>query len=104
MSAVDSTRLGRSASGVRADLPGYRRWVVCHPVAAFFLGAYTFSWFFWAPAMFGLEGWLVSAALLVGAFGPAVSGTCTTKLTNGETRDWLRGLFRWRGAGSRAPR
>jgi membrane protease YdiL (CAAX protease family) len=75
---------------------GYRDWIARHPVAAFFFGAYGFTWLWWMPSMLGLEGALVSIAMLVGGFGPAVSGATIVRLTGGSARDWTRGLFRWR--------
>lgn len=89
--------LTASPAAVRGEpREGYRGWIARHPVAAFFVGAYAFSWLFWTPAMLGFEGALVSVALLVGAFGPAVSAVTITRLTGGSARAWFRGLFRWR--------
>jgi membrane protease YdiL (CAAX protease family) len=75
---------------------GSRRWIARHPVAAFFVGAYGFSWLWWTPAVLGLDGALVSVAFLIGGFGPAVSGATVVRLTGGSSRSWFRGLFRWR--------
>ena len=53
---------------------GFRDWITRHPVAAFFVGAYAFTWLWWMPSMLGFEGVAVSAAMFVGGFGPAVAG------------------------------
>lgn len=75
---------------------GYRSWITRHPVGAFFVGAYAFSWLWWTPAVIGLDGALVSVAFLIGGFGPVVSGATMVRLTGGSPGSWLRSLFRWR--------
>jgi uncharacterized protein len=75
---------------------GFRVWIDRHSVAAFFLGAYAFTWFWWMPSMLGFEGVAVSAAMFVGGFGPAVAGATIIWLTGGSARSWFRGLLRWR--------
>lgn len=71
-------------------------WIARHPVAAFFVGAYAFTWLWWLPSMLGFEGVAVSAAMFVGGFGPAVAGAAVIRLTGGSARQWFRRLLRWR--------
>ena len=75
---------------------GFRDWIARHPVAAFFIAAYAFTWLFWTPSMLGFEGAAVSAAMFVGGFGPAVAAAAITRLTGDSARSWFRGLLRWR--------
>lgn len=97
MSTIQQKLLTASPPAVRAaPQVGYRDWIARHPVAAFFIGAFAFSWLWWTPSMLGFEGALVFVAMVVGSFGPAVSGATVTRLTGGSARSWMRGLLRWR--------
>lgn len=97
MTTLEHTRRIASHATARSrPKDGYRDWIVRHPVAAFFLGAYAFTWLWWTPSMLGFEGVLVSLAMFVGGFGPAVSGAAIIRFTGGSARTWFRGLFRWR--------
>lgn len=93
---VHTPRIASPATARSKPQEGYRDWIARHPVAAFFIGAYAFTWLWWTPSMLGFEGTLVSAAMFVGAFGPAVSAATIIQLTGGSARTWMRGLLRWR--------
>ena len=70
-----------------APAAGPRGWVQRHPVAAFFILAYTLSWLVWIPA--ALAG--ASQVLLIpGAFGPAVAAYIVIRSTGGSVRAWAR--------------
>ena len=72
---------------------GLRGWVRRHPVAAFFILAYTLSWLIWIPA--ALAG--ASQVLLIpGAFGPAVAAYVVLRVTGGSVRAWARQILHWR--------
>ncbi len=97
MTTLEQTPRIASPAAVRSrPQAGYRAWIARHPVAAFFIGAYAFTWLWWTPSMLGFEGALVSVAMFVGAFGPAVSAATIIRLTGGSARTWMRGLLRWR--------
>jgi membrane protease YdiL (CAAX protease family) len=97
MSTFQQKLLIASRGTVRTEpRKGYREWIARHPVAAFVVGAYGFTWFWWTPSMLGFEGALVSLAMFVGAFGPAISGATMIRLGNGSARGWMRAQFRWR--------
>lgn len=75
-----------------------RTWAGAHPVAAFFVCAYAFSWSFWAPAALGFSGPLPEALVFVGVWGPAVAGLTVTRMLGRSGPDWVHGLFHWRVA------
>ena len=70
-----------------------------HPVAAFFVLAYAYSWISWAPAALGIDGPAAELLVFVGVWGPAAAGLTVTRLAGRSTRDWVRGLLRWRVPG-----
>jgi uncharacterized protein len=67
-------------------------WVRRHPLAAFIVLAYAFSWAWWVPALLGAGPMLIA----IGGFGPAVAAGLVTHLTGGSVREWLRPLWHWR--------
>jgi membrane protease YdiL (CAAX protease family) len=73
-----------------------RSWVATHPVIAFFLGAYTFSWALWTPAVLGFDGGLGMAVFFVGVFGPMASAAMIIDLTDGSARAWAHAIFHLR--------
>lgn len=72
-----------------------KRWILAHPLPAFFVGAYVFSWTFWSPAAFGVEG-IGAVLLFIGVFGPLASATTVAHVTEGSGRRWLRSVMRVR--------
>ncbi len=73
-----------------------RTWVAGHPVAAFFVFAYLYSWMFWAPAALGYDGAAAQVAIFIGVWGPAAAGLTVTRLLGRSVRGWIRGMFHWR--------
>jgi uncharacterized protein len=72
---------------------GFRGWVQRHPVAAFFVLAYTLSWLAWLPAILLGGG---QAAIIPGAFGPAVAAYLVIRIAGGSVRAWARQILHWR--------
>ncbi|WP_418283056.1 CPBP family intramembrane glutamic endopeptidase [Halorubrum sp. DTA98] len=71
-------------------------WIDNHPVAAFFVGAYAFTWLVSAPAAFMEEGWTPWIIIYIGSFGPLVSAAAVTWLRGDDVRVWARQILRWR--------
>lgn len=71
-------------------------WVDDHPVAAFFVGTYAFTWIISAPAAFMDEGWTPWIIIYIGSFGPFVSAATVTWLRGDEVGAWARQISRWR--------
>lgn len=81
---------------------GLRELVGTHPIAAYFVVAYAFSWLCWLPGVVsGVDAISGPAAVLifVGVWGPAVAGALVTWLSGESVRTWARGLLRWRVPG-----
>jgi uncharacterized protein len=76
----------------------FRAWISGHPLLAFFVFAYVFSWLFWLPPALGLRGPAGALLLYVGVFGPAIAAAVMTRLTGGSLRAWFRELVRFRAA------
>ena len=76
----------------------FRTWISGHPLLAFFVFAYAFSWLFWLAPALGLRGPIGVLLLYVGVFGPAVAAAAITRLTGGSLRAWFRELVRFRAA------
>ena len=72
---------------------GFRGWVQRHPVAAFFVLTYTLSWLAWLPAILLGGG---QAAIIPGAFGPAVAAYLVIRIAGGSVRAWARQILHWR--------
>ncbi|SFR45808.1 Membrane protease YdiL, CAAX protease family [Halogeometricum rufum] len=71
-------------------------WVSSHPVAAFVIGAYAFTWLISAPAFFMEESWTPWILIYIGSFGPPVSAAVVTWLQGESVRAWARQIGRWR--------
>jgi len=71
-------------------------WIEEHPVAAFFIGAYAFTWIVSAPALFMEESWTAWILIYIGSFGPPVSAAVITWLRGDDVRAWARQIIRWR--------
>ncbi|WP_265110011.1 CPBP family intramembrane glutamic endopeptidase [Halosolutus halophilus] len=67
-----------------------------HPVAAFFMGAYAYTWIVSAPAAFMEESWTPWILIYVGSFGPPVSAAVVTWLRGDDVRAWAHQIVRWR--------
>lgn len=67
-----------------------------HPVAAFFVGAYAYTWTVSAPALFLEASWTAAILIYVGSFGPPVSAAAVTWLRGDDVRAWARQITRWR--------
>lgn len=70
-------------------------WIDDHPVAAFFVGAYAYTWLVSAPAVFMDPSWTAAILIYVGSFGPPVSAATVTWLRGGSVRMWARQIARW---------
>jgi len=67
-----------------------------HPVAAFFVGAYVYTWLVTAPAVAMPASWPAAILVYVGSFGPPVSAAAVTWLRGDDVRAWARQIVRWR--------
>ena len=84
--SIDIARVPSQAPERRLDSA-----VRAHPMRAYIIAAYAFSWAWWALAYAGLG----MAAVVLGGFGPAVAAWfVTSKL--GTTHTWARSILRWR--------
>lgn len=84
-----------------SDPPGggrrrMRQWVVAHPVGAYALLAYLFSWTLWSPAVLGGAGAAVVVLFFLGVLGPAASAVVVSRVTGAPVRPWARQIVRWR--------
>lgn len=73
--------------------PRPRAWVAQHPVGAYFLGAYAFTWTLWLPAVLGVREGAIEVLFLLGVFGPLVSAVAVTRLRGDSARAWIRDVF-----------
>lgn len=71
-------------------------WVDSHPLAAFVVGAYVYTWLVSAPAFFMEEGWTPWILIYIGSFGPPISAAVVTWLQGHSVRAWARQIGRWR--------
>jgi len=71
-------------------------WVAAHPVGAFVVGAYAFTWIVSAPAAFMELSWAPWILIYIGSFGPPVSAAVVTWLRGDDVRAWARQITRWR--------
>lgn len=71
-------------------------WVRAHPVASFFILAYTISWILWAPAALGYLGDTANVLVYIGVFGPAAAAMLVTWIFGDSVKFWFKGLFHWR--------
>lgn len=71
-------------------------WIDDHPVAAFFVGAYAYTWIISAPALVMEPSWTAAILIYVGSFGPPVSAAAVTWLRGDDVRAWARQITRWR--------
>ena len=67
-----------------------------HPVASFFVLAYTISWLGFLPTVIGRDGAFGGLNLLVAQFGPALAGLAVLWYTGGSIREWASRIVRWR--------
>ena len=70
-------------------------WIDTHPAAAFFVGAYAFTWIISAPAAFMEESWAPWILIYFASFGPPVSAAVVTWLRGDDVRTWARQIVRW---------
>lgn len=71
-------------------------WIDDHPVAAFFVGAYAYTWGISAPAIFMEPSWIAAILVYLGSFGPPISAAVVTWLRGDDVRAWARQITRWR--------
>lgn len=71
-------------------------WVDEHPVAAFFAGAYAYTWIITAPALEMPPSWSAAILVYVGSFGPLVSAAVVTWLRGEDVRAWASQIVKWR--------
>ncbi|MFA9517545.1 CPBP family intramembrane glutamic endopeptidase [Halopenitus sp. H-Gu1] len=74
----------------------WRSWLDEHPVAAFFMGAYAYTWIVSAPAVFMEPSWTAMILIYVGSFGPPISAAVVTWGRGDDLRAWARQLTEWR--------
>ena len=67
-----------------------------HPLGAFFLLAYSFSWAFWALPALGYREGVGAVLFITGVFGPLLAAAAVTRLTGHSVWAWFKGLFVWR--------
>lgn len=67
-----------------------------HPVAAFFIGAYAYTWIVSAPTMFMEPSWPAAILMYLGSFGPPVSAAAVTWIRGDDIRAWAAQITRWR--------
>lgn len=70
--------------------------VDAHPVAAFFVGAYLYTWLVSAPAYVLGVTWTAAIPIYLGSFGPLVSAAVVTWLRGEDVRAWARQITVWR--------
>ncbi|MFW5963825.1 MAG: CPBP family intramembrane glutamic endopeptidase [Natronomonas sp.] len=70
--------------------------VEAHPVAAFFVGAYLYTWVVSAPAVFMEPSWTAAILVYLGSFGPPISAAVVTWRRGDDVRAWARQITRWR--------
>lgn len=71
-------------------------WVDSHPVVAFVIGAYAYTWILSVPAFFMAESWTPWILIYIGSFGPPISAALVTWLQGESVRAWARQIGRWR--------
>lgn len=71
-------------------------WIDDHPVAAFFVGAYAYTWVVSSPTLFMEPSWTAAILMYVGSFGAPVSAAVVTWLRGDDVRAWARQITRWR--------
>jgi len=76
----------------------FRAPAVRHPVTAFFVLAFAFSWACWSVPALGYRGGIGTALLVLGGFGPLVAALTMVRLTGHSAKRWFKGLFHWRVA------
>jgi membrane protease YdiL (CAAX protease family) len=73
-----------------------------HPLASFFVLAYTVTWAIWAPILAQAQGWVAwdvpYALYYFGSFGPAIAGLLVTWITSGGSgvKALLGRIVKWR--------
>jgi membrane protease YdiL (CAAX protease family) len=70
-------------------------WVKRHPVASFFVLAYTITWLAWLPDILGYRGDLGQVLAMIAQFGPALAALVLAWYS-GASGSWARGIIRWR--------
>lgn len=66
-----------------------------HPLVAYVALAYGISWTLWVPGLL-VGGVVGTAAIVLGAFGPAVAAGLVMRLRGQPLGPWLRRIVRWR--------
>lgn len=74
----------------------HRSLIDAHPVTAFFIGAYAYTWIISAPAVFMEPSWTAAILIYVGSFGPPVSAAIVTWLRGDDVREWAKQITKWR--------
>ena len=66
-----------------------------HPVSAFVIIAFAYTWIVSAPAFFMEESWTPWILIYIGSFGPPISAAVVTWLQGESVRAWARQIGRW---------
>jgi uncharacterized protein len=78
-----------------ATQPQRQSWVAAHPVVAFVIGAFAFSWLSWGASWL-VGGMAGNVLFVIGAFGPALAAATVVHRTGGSVRAWIAPLAKWR--------
>jgi CAAX protease family protein len=73
-------------------------WTKRHPVASFFVLAYTITWLAWLPAVACYRGGLNQPLSIIAQFGPTLAVLGLTWYSGASLRKWARKIVRWRVA------
>lgn len=71
-------------------------WIRRHPVASFFVLAYSITWLAWLPDILGYRGDIGQVLMMIAQFGPAIAALFLVWYSGTSFRSWARSIVRWR--------